>query len=954
VCSDKALSCRSPNGSGAFLESYTWETTTEPGIYARSIRACLTAPRFEKQFRARPEELTEDAVLAAMSSQGNVERVLESCRSAHEAFRASARRQERALVVFRSAVAEAGWDVRAAAFCGFNGLTFVLWFGGAAFLYTLLVLLALTVCALAVALEDAHSRRQLWIWASAAVFLVIALVLQPVVEVRGRLWSREMVRYAATGVVREVVDTLLGEDHDALLLADEYAGLRSLRGREYLVDNAAVERLKWKIKQIDGGTIAVSGPRGVGKTSLLQWCTDSAGFSVFAQAPAAYAPHDFLTSLFVQVCENYIRFAKHEVPEFVRLPHLHRILGRLGPPMQRLVRWLAFALPAVGLITLGLFATVRSLQAEHGDGIRRRVSEIAETLRDHAMDVWHGKAAGIGLAVTCAGVLIWLLRRSAFTGTILRKAWRLVFGITVVALCLSPFVSLGFDPEVRHHAASLFTDGTVLWWVLLLALWIACAYYMMAGPEPLRIGGRELPKWTVFGPLLKLIPLAWLAVFMISKGGRAILTDSENPVRICVWLLGILLGKIRFPSWSLMRPEPKLVRDCRNQLYRLQTVQSSSAAVNTGAAAQLLSLGTSHTTSLSTIPPNYPALVEDFRELLTAIAADLHGRKQRFIVAIDEVDRLGTDKQALDFLREIKAILGVPHVHFLISVAEDVGAAFVRRGMPYRDVTDSSFDDVLHVQPGVLADSTDILQKRADDDSGGEEVPRRFVLLAHALSGGIPRDLMRYARRLMEVRRAPDDRELSDLSKRVILDELSETLAGFRTLLAKQQWSPKTSAILDSFRDLVGHLRTACSCRNRSDQLQLALEHFAIHTAREQERPDGNDLPVETRLLMDEAAAYAYFSLTLLGIFGRERFNDPMAEAAGHGPDGDPELLAEARLELAVSPYSARRLIDGIREAWGLPSPPADPLTVRIPPPRSRVCPVHPRSVRRPLRGVGA
>ncbi|OQR61471.1 hypothetical protein B6E66_24060 [Streptomyces maremycinicus] len=937
------------------MESFRWETATEPHIYARSIRACLTAPRFEKQFRARPEELTEESVLAAMSSQDNVERVLRSCPTRHAAFRDSARRRERALVVFRACVAEARWDARAAVFCGLNTLTFMMWAGGAAFLHTLLVMLALTVCALTVALEDPHSRRQLWLWASATVFLVITLVLRPVVGFRGRLWSRDMVRYAAPEVVREAVDTLLGEDHDALLLFDEYKGLRSLRGNEYLVDNIAFERLKWKIKQIDGGTIAVSGPRGVGKTSLLQWCTDSAGFSVFAQAPAAYAPHDFLTSLFVQVCENYIRFTKHDVPEFVRLPHLHRILGRLGPPVQRLVRWLAFALPAAGLITLGLFATVRSLEAEHGDQVRRRVSGIAGTLRDHAMDVWHGKASGIGLAVTCAGVLVWVLRHSTFTATILRKAWRLVFGVTVVVLCLGPFVSLGFDPQVRHHMASLFTDGTVFWWVLLMSLWVVCAY-MMAGAQPLRFGGRELPKRKVLGPILKLVPPACLAVFVISKGGRAILTDSENPERICVWLLGILLGKVRFPSLPLMRPEPKLVRDCRNQLYRLQTIQSSSAAVNTGTAAQLLSLGTSHTTSLSTIPPNYPALVEDFRELLTAIAADLHGRKQRFIVAIDEVDRLGTDEQALDFLREIKAILGVPHVHFLISVAEDVGAAFVRRGMPYRDVTDSSFDDVLHVQPGVLEDSRRILQKRPRDDSDGEELPRRFVLLAHALSGGIPRDLMRYARRLMEVRGAPDDRELSDLSRRVILDELTETLAGFRTLLAKQQWSPETSLILGSFRDLVGHLRTACSCRNRSDQLQSALEYFAIHTARGQERSDGtgDDLPVETRLLMDEAAAYAYFSLTLLGIFGRERFNDPMTEAAGQGPDGDPELLAEARLELAISPYSARRLIDGIRRAWGLPSPPTVPMTERVPPPRSTVCPVHCRTVRRPLGRVRA
>ncbi|MFI1003015.1 hypothetical protein ACIP10_27990 [Streptomyces galbus] len=925
------------------MGSYRWETRAEPRIYARSIRACLTEPRFAKQFSARSEILTEDAVLAEMGSQENVQQVLARCTSEYAAFRACARRQARALEIFRSAVSEAHLDGRALALYGSSGLAFVLWYGGAAFYPTLLVTLAFTVCALAVATQNARSRRQLWVWASMGVFLFLTVVQQPAVEIRARRWSRAMVREAAPQVVRAAVDALLGEDHDALLLADEYAGLRSVRGREYLVNSATIERLNWKIQQIDGGTIAVSGPRGVGKTSLLQWCTDKADFSVFAQAPAAYAPLEFLTSLFFQVCESYLARERAEVPEFVRLPYLHRILGRLGPPAQRLIRWLAYAVPAAALITLGLFATVRSLQAEHSAALHRHVSAVAATVRDHAMDVWHGEARGLGLAVTCTGVLVWLLRRSAFTGKVLRRAWRVLFGITCVVLCLGPFVSLGFDPGIRHHAAALATDGTLVRWVLLFGLWVVCSFCVIAGPQKVTFAGREWTTRSVLGPLLLLIPLASLAVLTLSPSGRAILTDSQNPLRICVWLLGILLGKIRFPRHFFTRPESDLVKDCRKQLYRLQTVQSSSAAVNTGAAAQLLSLGTSHTTSLSTVPPNYPSLVEDFRRVLAAIADELHGKHQSFIVAIDEVDRLGTDAQALDFLREIKAILGVPYVHFLISVAEDVGAAFVRRGMPYRDVTDSSFDDVLHVQPGTLEDSTAILRKRADDDPG-DELPRRFILLAHALSGGVPRDLMRYARRLMEVRSSPDDRELSSLSRKVILDELSETLAGFRTLLAKQQWSPETVTILGSFRNLVGHLRTACPCRDRTEQLELALEHFALHAAREPRLPTDGDLPAETRLLMDEAAGYAYFSLTLLGIFGREPFNSPLAAAAQQGPDGDPELLAQARLELAISPHSARRLVDGIRRAWGLPSPTVDPLIASVPPPRSRVCPRHHRS----------
>ncbi|MET9914885.1 hypothetical protein ABZZ74_50925 [Streptomyces sp. NPDC006476] len=129
--------------------------------------------------------------------------------------------------------------------------------------------------------------------------------------------------------------------------------------------------------------------------------------------------------------------------------------------------------------------------------------------------------------------------------------------------------------------------------------------------------------------------------------------------------------------------------------------------------------------------------MEEFHQLLKCIATEKVGEGKTVVIAIDEVDRLGADTEALAFLREIKAILGVPLVHYLISVAEDVGAAFVRRGLPHRDVTDSSLDDIIHVQPSTLKESRAILAKRS------QRLKDPHVMLAHALSGGILRDLLR-------------------------------------------------------------------------------------------------------------------------------------------------------------------------------------------------------------------
>ncbi|MFD5025789.1 P-loop NTPase fold protein [Streptomyces sp. NPDC058373] len=908
-----------------------WRSDEEKKIYRQAVRVCLLDPRIERRLDARPE-VTAGTVMVAMSTDENIDRALLPCMRTHFAYRRVFDKLEssRDLV----ATVEAKWDGRVALLFATVALTLLSWIRGSSFLYAILALLVLNLGALLFALRSADARSQLWRWMVALLLSMPQIVLRPWLYFRTRRWSHELIRKGLAPCIAQVVDELLGEDRDSLLLPDSYEGLRLVHGHEYFVSNGASGQLKRKIKQIDGGTIAVSGPRGVGKTTLLESCVEAGDFAVFAHAPATYAPHEFLTSLFVRVCEEYIGREGHAVPEFNRLPQLRRSLRRLVAPAERLLRWLVYAVPAGGLVTLGLFATVRSFQAEHGQEVRSYVLDPASAARAHAMDVWSGRAVGTGLAVTFVGILIWRLRRSEVTARVLGRLRRLAFILVVYALMLGPIASLGFDPEIRHHLRSFFRDGgSTAWCLALVVFWLLCSQqYSEAWKGPISIWRWRVARRRFFGPLRNVISLVFLVLVAGAEAGWATLNDAENPLRICIWLLGVLLKKFTLRPWVLIRPEPSLVTECRNYLYRLKTVQSSSAAVNTG-AAQLLNLGTSHTASLSTIPPNYPELVADFRDLLTWMARQLHIRQQRLIIAIDEVDRLGTGEQALAFLSEIKAILGIPYVHYLISVADDVGASFVRRGLPHRDATDSSLDDVVHVQPGVLAESAAILNSRAPGISGP------YIILAHALSGGIPRDLIRYGRRLMEIQETTSHLELTDISRVMILEELSETLAGFRTLLAKQQWSPNNSLILGSFRSLMGHLRTACPCSDREEQLQQAMEHFAIHAAQGQASSDQRDLPGDARQLIDEASAYAYFSFTLLGIFGPEEFNRRRKEAARRGLDGDPEALAEARLELSISPYSARPLIDAIRVAWNLTE--SGTAAAAIPPPRRMTCPVH-------------
>lgn len=882
----------------------TWGTDAE-GIYRRSIWAYLEEPRVKRRLQAC-EGVGEKDVFDAMNSTASRSKVIEFCDLTHRNYLASVANLESAEEKVGRAVSEVTWDRRAAACCVTMCIALLLSISGVPLVPGVAIMLGAVLCALLAVLGRRTSAYQLRLWLWTALLFGRWLALRAVAKLDGRAWYRELKSKAVSPVIDEVIDQFLGEDRDSLLLPDRHDGLRSPRDPEFQVANGAARSLVRKIEQIDGGTIAVSGPRGVGKTTAIELCLEEADFAVFAQAPASYAPHDFLTSLFKRVCEEFLRRTGYPVPEFVRLPHLHRFAHRFTPVLKRAVRWLAYAVPAAALVVLGLFATARSLEAERGDELRRLTAELSEDVRAHVLAVWRGEAVGTGLIVCCVGVAIWLMRRSAVIPSGLRRLWSAVVILCIAGLLLGPFVSLFFDPEVRRLASSETNAGLMAGMALLGLAWFGSAATLSAEGGPVVIGPWTMPQRTLHKSLL-LFPVAAAALLGLTSAGRAILTDAENPLRLSALILGGILGKLPLRSrWRLLETEPKLIKDCRNQLYRLHTSQSTSA----GGTAQLLSLGASYTTTLSTLPPNYPELVADFRDLLGRISEEYHSAGKRVIVAIDEVDRLGTEEQALAFLREIKAILGVPHVHYLISVAEDVGAAFVRRGLPYRDVTDSSLDEVVHVHPGSLEDSAAILEMRAPG------ITDPYVLLAHSLAGGIPRDLIRYGRRLMEIQDTTSHLALADISRAVILEELTETLSGFRVLLAKQQWSPENSQVLDSFRSLLVYLRIAGLDREHDRDLWRVLQTFAAGGPYDEAQPNG--LQLEARSLLDEAAVYAYFSYTLLGIFTPGGFTRRRTLAALRGPDGDAELLGVARLELAVSPYSARPLIDTIRVAWGL------------------------------------
>ncbi|MFH8606084.1 hypothetical protein ACH4D5_01125 [Streptomyces sp. NPDC018029] len=907
----------------------------ERALYTDAVDDALTNPKVAKKVDKRLSASASN-VRRAAAHPSQVSTVLSGCGAVLSSYRAAVQRRETADGRLREATGRPLRDWRligAVIACG--------WFS----LYTLIgsstaVLWALAGCALislALAVMSSGSRACADNWLALARRWAESRWARAVMESRARAVTLRM-RNATLPMVVDIVEDLLGDDQDSLYLPTSKQGLYSARSRAYVVDSAASAQLKRKIDQIDDGTIAVCGPRGTGKTTLLEEATADAAFSVLVQVPATYTPHDFLLHLSAKVCEDYIGGHGYPVPEFTSLGLIRRPLRFARKATSRLARRLVFAAVSAGLLVLGLAREVDVHVTEHGPGLREQITGHGSRLFDYGEQIWRGERPVAALALTVAGIFLWSCRTSPGFRRTAARTTRIALRFAALAVIGASVFSLFYDRDIRHNSVQLYEGAD---WGVLLAVFVALPYLI-------RIIWRRHRDFYVeragrYSEPQDARALLWLGTLVVCGAVGlhwavtqeeivSLVFDDDNAARVALVCTG--LGLFDLTYRRNRRRTPYLVHRCQRHLYRLRTLQNATAMVSLGMPDKL---GASQTTSLSLAPLTYPELVSDFRQILGDIALECgsglgplgsYRRRTKVIIAIDELDRVGTEEQALAFLREVKAVFGIRGVCYLISVAEDVGAAFVRRGLPHRDVTESSLDDVLHVRPCTLAESTAILKERVP----GLTPP--YACLSHALSGGVPRDLIRYGRRLDEVQQETNAYEMAQLAWEMISDEVAEALASTRVLLADEPgWTAGTAAVLLHLGELEQLLSAdgaeqPGSTLSRRNNARVLMTDFAGRRVRPMRQwtvdgaqpwPTGPGLSDGTLALLEEASAYVYFGLTLLDVFGSAEFTRRKAAADGRSPRRDGvQPLAEARQELSISPQSARVIISDVRAAWGL------------------------------------
>lgn len=164
-------------------------------------------------------------------------------------------------------------------------------------------------------------------------------------------------------------------------------------------------------------------------------------------------------------------------------------------------------------------------------------------------------------------------------------------------------------------------------------------------------------------------------------------------------------------------------------------------------------------------------LVSGLKRLLLAFAQERAPRP--VLICIDELDKISLTSDLIETVNDLKDLFHVEGVHFVVSVSTDALTSFEQRGLPSRDAFDSSFDTIVGVTALTLEESLLVLSARA------EGFPPIVGAFCHAWAGGLPRDLLRTARRCVEIQRSQAEAlSIDALVRAVVIEDILAIIEG--------------------------------------------------------------------------------------------------------------------------------------------------------------------------------
>lgn len=429
-------------------------------------------------------------------------------------------------------------------------------------------------------------------------------------------------------------------------------GLSEVPELDNLAPTAKQRELIRLLNEQPGGSFGISGPRGVGKSTLLSMVCDGnleigggRALAINVAAPVEYDGREFLLHLFSSLCRKVL---EREIAD----PRLNQEQLISGP-----------------------------IHAWRRDQALRHMRPLGGLLL--ALGAVFG-ALSLNLGAWLSDVNVDFLKREAAPAT-------------------------SMPPEVIGHLQSKTTNSkSDAAKQAPPAATVAQADLRRPTLQAARVEARRAELAKMFGPQVGVLALFGVTCLII--GGALLLqafivnTASEAELGRRVNIFARALG-VRQARGKISPMVEETLNELRNIRFQRSFTAGWSGALKFPAAFEM---GATGGMAFAQNPESLPELVERFRRYATR-AAQHYGR---VIIGIDELDKLKTTKDAEVFLNNVKSVFNIKGCFYLISVSEHALASFERRGIGFRDAFDSALDLVLQIDYCDLRGSGALLRPR--------------------------------------------------------------------------------------------------------------------------------------------------------------------------------------------------------------------------------------------------
>jgi hypothetical protein len=416
------------------------------------------------------------------------------------------------------------------------------------------------------------------------------------------------------------------------------------------------------------------------------------------------------------------------------------------------------------------------------------------------------------------------------------------------------------------------------------------------------IGRLLIPTAKIAGGVI--LVLGFSLLYFADRADTSV-ADYGNS-KVAAWHLGwtgvlavaglcVVFGIIAHRMWQvfqnrtrLMNVAPTVGALARQQLQLLRWTTTLESTAKTAAKIQQVGFEGQNKLSRAERPQTPGEAVRALREFLTQLHALTVDDQVKVVICIDELDKNADPADAVATINGIKDLFHLTNVHVLVSVSTDALASFAARGVPLRDVFDSSFDTMVTVVPLTFDECRHLVSRRAPG------FPSSAVMFAYAWSGGNARDLIRTARACVELpRRKNKDVALAKVVRTVLRTDLLEVIDAALRKLRAARLGPEYDLVF-AFRDLL-------------DDDSATLDEILAVALADAPLPTEQDRTTEAQLLAATLDPYARIAGLTALLFAQPRTPDEwqtrtVGEAA--------RALARARAALGSHPREIARLVN--------------------------------------------